>query len=94
MSARISIDLDDTPGATIEVDTGHGSSNVWVKLRGQTQPSGEQERYEVWLTPAQALSLYHGLGDVLMALDAATIEANLNISRTVSSNAYRAQVTS
>ena len=74
MSARISIDLDDTPGATIEVTTEEGAK-VWVKLRGQTQPSGEQERYEVWLTPAQALSLYHGLGDVLMALNAATIEA-------------------
>jgi len=74
MSARISIDLDETPGATIEVTKGSTDvTNVWVKLRGETQPSGEQERYEVWLTPAQALSLYHGLGDVLTGMNIATI---------------------
>ena len=75
MSARISIDLDETPNATIEVTTGADCSNVWLKLRGQMQPAGEQERYEVWLSPAQALSAYHGLGDVLMALNVAAIEA-------------------
>lgn len=72
MTARISIDLDDTPDASVEVTTGGlDGASVWVKLReAHTGP-----RYEVWLTPAQALSLYHGLGDVLMALDIATIEA-------------------
>jgi hypothetical protein len=72
MSARISIDLDETPDATIDVTTGADHSNVWVKLRGKAQPTGEQERYEVWLTPAQALTLHHGLGDVLMALNVAS----------------------
>ena len=47
MSARISIDLDETPDATIDVTTGADHSNVWVKLRGKAQPTGEQERYEV-----------------------------------------------
>ena len=75
MSARISIDLEDSPAATIEVAAGINPASVWVKLRGKAQPTGEQERYEVWLTPAQALTLHHGLGDVLMALNIATIEA-------------------
>ena len=67
MSARISIDLDDTPDATVEVTTGgmHNAS-VWVKLREG------HAGYEVWLTPAQALTLHHGLGDVLMALNVAS----------------------
>lgn len=60
MSARISIDLDDNPAATVEVTTGSQGS-VWVKLREG------HAGYEVWLTPAQALSLYHGLGDVILA---------------------------
>lgn len=77
MSARISIDLDETPDATIEVTTGgtHGAGEtIWVKLRGG-QPGREQERYEVWLSPAQALSLQRGLNSVLMATNGATIEA-------------------
>ncbi len=92
MSARISIDLDDTPGGTVEVDTGSGHpTHVWIKLRGETQPSGEQERYEVWLTPAQALSLFHGLGDVLTGMNVATIEAaEVDIPVTVPGNTFPA----
>jgi len=77
MSARISIDLDETPDATIEVTTGSGinCAMVWVQLVGERRARGQQERYALWLTQAQAKSLYHGLGDVLMALNIATIEA-------------------
>jgi hypothetical protein len=68
MSARISIDLDETPDATIDVTTGADHSNVWVKLRGKAQPTGEQERYEVWLTPAQALTLKSTLGGAVVSV--------------------------
>jgi len=69
MSARISIDLEDSPAATIEVAAGINPASVWVKIWDG------QAHHSLWLTPAQALSAYHGLGDVLMALNIATIEA-------------------
>jgi hypothetical protein len=67
MTARISIDIDAQPDATIVAAPGITATGIRISI-------WDGECHTVWLNPTQALTLHRSLGDVLMAMNVVITE--------------------